>query len=134
MLIMLGGVVSMSNKHLCANQLSVKLCSSHGSFVCAQSMSMPCLAKARMAEPAALVQVASHAQKYFIRLNSMNKKDKRRSSIHDITSVNPPTGDMAGATHLLSYLLAVLDASQDFEIQGVIAVNNVSASIRHVVA
>ena len=32
-------------------------------------------------------QVASHAQKYFIRLNSMNKKDnKRRSSIHDITS------------------------------------------------
>ena len=42
------------------------------------------------------VQVASHAQKYFIRLNSMNKKDKRRSSIHDITSVNPPTGDMSG--------------------------------------
>lgn len=41
-------------------------------------------------------QVASHAQKYFIRLNSMNKKDKRRSSIHDITSVNPPTGDMSG--------------------------------------
>lgn len=32
-------------------------------------------------------QVASHAQKYFIRLNSMSKKDKRRSSIHDITSV-----------------------------------------------
>ncbi|CAI9755263.1 unnamed protein product [Fraxinus pennsylvanica] len=32
-------------------------------------------------------QVASHAQKYFIRLNSMNK-DRRRSSIHDITSVN----------------------------------------------
>ncbi|ABO95256.1 predicted protein, partial [Ostreococcus lucimarinus CCE9901] len=32
-------------------------------------------------------QVASHAQKYFIRLNSMSKKDnKRRSSIHDITS------------------------------------------------
>lgn len=32
-------------------------------------------------------QVASHAQKYFIRLNSINK-DKRRTSIHDITSVN----------------------------------------------
>ncbi|KAG5402956.1 hypothetical protein IGI04_009075 [Brassica rapa subsp. trilocularis] len=32
-------------------------------------------------------QVASHAQKYFIRLNSMNK-DRRRSSIHDIT--RPP--------------------------------------------
>jgi SHAQKYF class myb-like DNA-binding protein len=34
-------------------------------------------------------QVASHAQKYFIRLNSQNKKDKRRASIHDITSVHP---------------------------------------------
>lgn len=43
-----------------------------------------------------MAQVASHAQKYFIRLNSMNKKDKRRSSIHDITSVNPSTGDMPG--------------------------------------
>ncbi|GFS40747.1 duplicated homeodomain-like superfamily protein [Actinidia rufa] len=32
-------------------------------------------------------QVASHAQKYFIRLNSINR-DRRRSSIHDITSVN----------------------------------------------
>ncbi|WCJ21999.1 Duplicated homeodomain-like superfamily protein [Euphorbia peplus] len=32
-------------------------------------------------------QVASHAQKYFIRLNSMNR-DRRRSSIHDITSLN----------------------------------------------
>ena len=37
-------------------------------------------------------QVASHAQKYFIRLNSLNKKDKRRSSIHDITSVNGAGG------------------------------------------
>ncbi|CAK9201222.1 unnamed protein product [Sphagnum troendelagicum] len=37
-------------------------------------------------------QVASHAQKYFIRLNSINK-DKRRSSIHDITSVNNGSGD-----------------------------------------
>ncbi|CAH8338327.1 unnamed protein product [Eruca vesicaria subsp. sativa] len=32
-------------------------------------------------------QVASHAQKYFIRLNSMNR-DRRRSSIHDITTIN----------------------------------------------
>nr|GMC69454.1 transcription factor DIVARICATA-like [Ipomoea batatas]GMC73871.1 transcription factor DIVARICATA-like [Ipomoea batatas] len=39
-------------------------------------------------------QVASHAQKYFIRLNSMNR-DRRRSSIHDITSVNG--GDVAAA-------------------------------------
>ncbi|KAG0473444.1 hypothetical protein HPP92_015301 [Vanilla planifolia] len=32
-------------------------------------------------------QVASHAQKYFIRLNS-GSKDKRRASIHDITTIN----------------------------------------------
>ncbi|XP_042512079.1 transcription factor SRM1 [Macadamia integrifolia] len=31
-------------------------------------------------------QVASHAQKYYLRLNSM-KKEKKRSSIHDITTV-----------------------------------------------
>uniref|UniRef100_A0A0E0JR62 Transcription factor MYBS1 n=1 Tax=Oryza punctata TaxID=4537 RepID=A0A0E0JR62_ORYPU len=37
-------------------------------------------------------QVASHAQKYFIRLNS-GGKDKRRSSIHDITTVNLPEDD-----------------------------------------
>lgn len=50
-------------------------------------------------------QVASHAQKYFIRLNSMNR-DRRRTSIHDITSVNngdvsshqmPITGQSGGA-------------------------------------
>ncbi|BAC05661.1 putative syringolide-induced protein 1-3-1B [Oryza sativa Japonica Group] len=39
-------------------------------------------------------QVASHAQKYFIRLNSMNR-DRRRSSIHDITSVT--AGDQVAA-------------------------------------
>ena len=32
-------------------------------------------------------QIASHAQKHFIRLNSMNK-DRRRPSLHDITGVN----------------------------------------------
>ncbi|KAL6005333.1 hypothetical protein ACLOJK_005898 [Asimina triloba] len=32
-------------------------------------------------------QVASHAQKYYLRLNSV-KKEKKRSSIHDITTVN----------------------------------------------
>ncbi|XP_059454178.1 transcription factor MYBS1 [Corylus avellana] len=41
-------------------------------------------------------QVASHAQKYFIRLNSMNR-DRRRSSIHDITSVN--NGDVTTSHH-----------------------------------
>ncbi|AQK86192.1 MYB transcription factor [Zea mays] len=40
-------------------------------------------------------QVASHAQKYFIRLNS-GGKDKRRSSIHDITTVNLPDDDAGG--------------------------------------
>lgn len=46
-------------------------------------------------------QVASHAQKYFIRLNSMNK-DRRRASIHDITSVgnngdiSAPQGSITG--------------------------------------
>lgn len=48
-------------------------------------------------------QVASHAQKYFIRLNSMNK-ERRRSSIHDITSVNngdvsAPQGPITGQTN-----------------------------------
>ncbi|CAM8977118.1 unnamed protein product [Rhodiola kirilowii] len=51
-------------------------------------------------------QVASHAQKYFIRLSSMNR-DRRRSSIHDITSVNngdisthqPPITGQAGSTN-----------------------------------
>lgn len=48
-------------------------------------------------------QVASHAQKYFIRLNSMNR-DRRRSSIHDITSVNTgevsvPQGPITGKTN-----------------------------------
>jgi len=41
-------------------------------------------------------QVASHAQKYFIRLNS-GGKDKRRSSIHDITTVNLPDEDRGNA-------------------------------------
>ncbi|CAH8392254.1 unnamed protein product [Eruca vesicaria subsp. sativa] len=45
-------------------------------------------------------QVASHAQKYFIRQNSMNK-ERRRSSIHDITSVgdadvSTPQGPITG--------------------------------------
>lgn len=38
-------------------------------------------------------QVASHAQKYFIRLTSGGKDNKRRSSIHDITTVNVPDDD-----------------------------------------
>lgn len=42
-------------------------------------------------------QVASHAQKFFIRRNSMHR-DKRRSSIHDITSVNNGEPVHAGQT------------------------------------
>ncbi|KAG7607699.1 unnamed protein product [Arabidopsis thaliana] len=41
-------------------------------------------------------QVASHAQKYFLR-QLTDGKDKRRSSIHDITTVNIPDAD-ASAT------------------------------------
>lgn len=54
-----------------------------------------------------VAQVASHAQKYFIRLNSMNKKDKRRSSIHDITSVNPGNGEIPGVGLFAKSLHAV---------------------------
>ncbi|KAL0728419.1 hypothetical protein Bca4012_024512 [Brassica carinata] len=48
-------------------------------------------------------QVASHAQKYFIRLNSMNK-ERRRTSIHDITSVgdadvSTPQGPITGQSN-----------------------------------
>ncbi|CAN0879760.1 Transcription factor DIVARICATA [Linum grandiflorum] len=42
-------------------------------------------------------QVASHAQKYFIR-QSTGGKDKKRSSIHDITTVNPPTDSNSTTT------------------------------------
>lgn len=41
-------------------------------------------------------QVASHAQKYFIRLNS-GTKDKRRPSIHDIRSTNEPESDLSNS-------------------------------------
>eukprot|EP00897_Mesotaenium_endlicherianum_P010598 jgi/Mesen1/9567/ME000644S08861 len=43
-------------------------------------------------------QVASHAQKYFIRLNSVSSKDKRRSSIHDMTSIHNGESGAAAAS------------------------------------
>nr|CAD1844339.1 unnamed protein product [Ananas comosus var. bracteatus] len=48
-------------------------------------------------------QVASHAQKYFIRLKSMNK-ERRRTSIHDITTTgnadgSGPQGPITGETN-----------------------------------
>ncbi|XP_010452013.1 PREDICTED: transcription factor DIVARICATA-like [Camelina sativa] len=42
-------------------------------------------------------QVASHAQKYFLR-QLTDCKDKRRSSIHDITTVNIPDADATTAS------------------------------------
>lgn len=56
-------------------------------------------------------QVASHAQKYFLRQNSM-KKERKRSSIHDITTTTdtiavppppPPTNFQVGAPPQLGY-------------------------------
>lgn len=51
-------------------------------------------------------QVASHAQKYYNRLNS-GGKDKRRSSIHDITTVNlpddrPPSPSQSSSSPMLT--------------------------------
>lgn len=43
-------------------------------------------------------QVASHAQKFFIRLNSGNK-DRRRSSIHDITTVGHGDAPVSAETN-----------------------------------
>lgn len=45
-------------------------------------------------------QIASHAQKHFIRLNSLSRKDKsssRRASIHDITNANALAAATASA-------------------------------------
>eukprot|EP00884_Botryococcus_braunii_P016467 jgi/Botrbrau1/3503/Bobra.341_2s0033.2 len=61
-------------------------------------------------------QVASHAQKYFIRLNSQTKKDKRRSSIHDITTpttdmTSPVMGDNRPPPPLLSVLSVLSNPS-----------------------
>ncbi|KDP39847.1 hypothetical protein JCGZ_04192 [Jatropha curcas] len=43
-------------------------------------------------------QVASHAQKYFLRLNSV-KKDKKRPSIHDITTSATATSSLGQANN-----------------------------------
>lgn len=50
-------------------------------------------------------QVASHAQKFFIRRNSMHK-DKRRSSIHDITSFNNGEPAQSGQTPVTGHAAA----------------------------
>ncbi|MEW5303092.1 MAG: hypothetical protein WDW36_005819 [Sanguina aurantia] len=59
-------------------------------------------------------QVASHAQKYFIRLNTLNKKDKRRASIHDITSVG---GNSGTATHQNTSIAAPLPSQLQLQQQ-----------------
>lgn len=69
-----------------------------------------------------VAQVASHAQKYFIRLNSMNKKDKRRSSIHDITSVNPANGEIPGVGLFTTSLHALVQFDFAFCIHAVMRV------------
>lgn len=47
-------------------------------------------------------QVASHAQKYFLRLNSIkDKKDKRRASIHDMTTEHIGNTDLFGIPVIL---------------------------------
>ena len=56
-------------------------------------------------------QVASHAQKYFLRLNS-EKKEKKRSSIHDITAANA-TRSMARADYDPDWNFDLLDPSVD---------------------
>jgi len=55
-------------------------------------------------------QVASHAQKYFIRLSSMNKRDKRRASIHDITSVD--RSEVPSLTHRVGQQQAAQNGHQ----------------------
>jgi SHAQKYF class myb-like DNA-binding protein len=56
-------------------------------------------------------QVASHAQKYFIRQQLSGVKDKRRPSIHDITTLNlagstsPSDGDNASSLDQSDVLL-----------------------------
>ncbi|KAG6789165.1 hypothetical protein POTOM_005255 [Populus tomentosa] len=56
-------------------------------------------------------QVASHAQKYFLRLNSV-KKEKKRSSIHDITATNA-THSMAQTNHDPIWNFELMDQSVD---------------------
>ncbi|KAE8719444.1 Transcription factor DIVARICATA [Hibiscus syriacus] len=60
-------------------------------------------------------QVASHAQKYFIR-QLTGGKDKRRSSIHDITTVNVPDSAIPSLDH--SNLLSPNDSSTAMQPQG----------------
>ncbi|XP_039044282.1 transcription factor SRM1-like [Hibiscus syriacus] len=45
-------------------------------------------------------QVASHAQKYYIRLNSVHKKTRKRSSIHDITLENNDISNQQGTSFI----------------------------------
>ncbi|WOL14942.1 transcription factor DIVARICATA-like [Canna indica] len=86
-------------------------------------------------------QVASHAQKYFIRLNS-GGKDKRRSSIHDITTANLPdhqpplsppqlsniatqsNSSTLSLSALSSPFSAIIDSNSPTEVSGVVTNHN----------
>lgn len=57
-------------------------------------------------------QVASHAQKYFIRLNSM-KKDRKRASIHDITAPQQQLQQIKEQVRLQQQQLAQQQKSQE---------------------
>ncbi|XP_007015770.2 PREDICTED: transcription factor DIVARICATA [Theobroma cacao] len=63
-------------------------------------------------------QVASHAQKYFLRLNSINKKDKKRSSIHDITMADDITDQNGVGTMGDHSSIELMDQSKFFNEQG----------------
>ncbi|GKV10131.1 hypothetical protein SLEP1_g21540 [Rubroshorea leprosula] len=65
-------------------------------------------------------QVASHAQKYFIR-QLTGGKDKRRSSIHDITTVNIPdtTSPENNSPKSPNHAAAVMQPQQQLKVVGV---------------
>ncbi|XP_008775058.1 transcription factor DIVARICATA isoform X2 [Phoenix dactylifera] len=78
-------------------------------------------------------QVASHAQKYFIRLNS-GGRDKRRSSIHDITTVSlpnngPPSPSQSSLLSLQSSSAANTATSDQFSVIGDSNQPNEAASV-----
>ncbi|PKU68879.1 transcription factor DIVARICATA-like [Dendrobium catenatum] len=65
-------------------------------------------------------QVASHAQKYFLRLNS-GGKDKRRASIHDITTINmednsPPSPSHPSVATMQSCSAIATGTSEQFSV------------------
>ncbi|KAE8728879.1 Transcription factor DIVARICATA [Hibiscus syriacus] len=71
-------------------------------------------------------QVASHAQKYFIR-QLTGGKDKRRSSIHDITTVNIPNTAISSLDH--GKPLSLNNSSSTMQPQGKPKVDGVTKEV-----